>query len=826
MILLTCYSPFPKYSRSVNLLVGQEEPGIQHRIRVQGYRIDTLVHQPLGQVRMIRRALTANADVLTGFLAGLDGVRQQRLHRVITLIEQVGNNAGVPVQAQSQLGQVVGTNGEAIKVLQELLRQNSVGRQLTHHDHAQTVLAALQAIFCQQAHYLLGFTHCAHKRNHHFHVGEAHLITHFFQGTAFQLETVTEGFRDVAGRTTEAQHRVLFVRLIQSAANEVGVLVGFEVRQANNHLLRRERSCQGGNAFNQLFHVEIHWRIVTGNALVDGLLDVTGQAVVVQQRFRVNTDHPVNDELQAGQANAFVRQRLEVKGTIRVAHVHHDLERNVGHGIDGVLTQFEVQRTLVDHTGVAFGAGHSHFLAIVQQLRGITTTDYRRDTQLTGNDRRVAGTTTTIGHNSGGPLHYRFPVRVGHVGNQHVAGLNTIHFIDAGDNLHRATADLVADTAAFNQHLAGFFQQIALHHVGRGTTLDGFRAGLNDVDLAVIAVFGPLDVHRALVVLFDDHGLLGQFFYFRVGDGEAVALVVVYLHGLHKLTFAGLGMVNHLDGLAAQVTAQHRRTARFQGRLVYIEFVRVYRALYHCLAQAIGRGDKHHVTETGFSVQGKHDAAGSGFTAHHFLDTGRQRHQLVVKAVVNPVGNRTVVEQGGKYFFYRNTNLLQANHVQEGFLLASERCIRQVFRSRRRTNSNRHGLIAIPEFRVGFFQGIIKNVGERGVDHPLANLCANPGQFVNIVNVQGIQGFINAVFQAIGGQEFPVGVCSCCKTARNGNTCIGEITDHFTEGSVLASNTVNIGHSQVVKPDNVIFQSVVSLESVWRGVSNMAAMIL
>ena len=105
-------------------------------------------------------------------------------------------------------------------------------------------------------------------------------------------------------------------------------------------------------------------------------------------------------------------------------------------------------------------------------------------------------------------------------------------------------------------------------------------------------------------------------------------------------------------------------------------------------------------------------------------------------------------------------------------------------------------------------------------------MCANPGQLVNIVNVQDIQGFVDAVFQAVSGQEFPVSMCRCSETARNGNTCIGEITDHFTEGSVLAPNTVNIGHSQVVKPDNVIFQSVVSLKSVWRGVSNMAAMIL
>src|SRR5690606_29980603 len=126
----------------------------------------------------------------------------------------------------------------------------------------------------------------------------------------------------------------------------------------------------------------------------------------------------------------------------------------------------------------------------------------------------------------------------------------------------------------------------------------------------------------------------------------------------------------------------------------------------------------------------------------------------------------------------------------------------------------------------GVFQGVLEYVGERSINNPLTNFCANPGQLVNVVYVKRIQSLINTVFQTVRCQKFPVCMRRCGKTARDGNPCIGEITDHFTEGSVLAPDTVNIGHSQVVKPDNVIFQSVVSLVSVWRGVSNLACMIL
>ncbi len=58
---------------------------------------------------------------------------------------------------------------------------------------------------------------------------------------------------------------------------------------------------------------------------------------------------------------------------------------------------------------------------------------------------------------------------------------------------------------------------------GARLRLHGFRAGLQDVELAVDAVPAPLDVHRAAVVLLDDQRVAGQFQDFVVVEREPVA---------------------------------------------------------------------------------------------------------------------------------------------------------------------------------------------------------------------------------------------------------------------------------------------------------------
>src|SRR3989338_3336938 len=191
------------------------------------------------------------------------------------------------------------------------------------------------------------------------------------------------------------------------------------------------------------------------------------------------------------------------------------------------------------------------------------------------------------------------------------------------DDPHAACTDLLTDSATFHQHDAGFLEQVALHYIDIGAAFHRFRTRLNDVQLAVVAVFGPLDVHRTTVVLLDDHRLLGQLADLGIAEAEARAIGAFHIDNLDRFTGLGFVAVNHLDGFAAQVAAQDRRAAGFQRLFVDIELIRVNRTLYHGFTQAVGAGDKHRITEARLGVQGEHHAGGPGFRTHHSFRTPR-----------------------------------------------------------------------------------------------------------------------------------------------------------------------------------------------------------
>src|SRR5690606_41755572 len=71
---------------------------------------------------------------------------------------------------------------------------------------------------------LLRFADGAHERHHHFHIGKAHHIAHFLQRTTLKLETLAEVLADITRRTTEAEHRVFFMRLVQRSEEHTSEL--------------------------------------------------------------------------------------------------------------------------------------------------------------------------------------------------------------------------------------------------------------------------------------------------------------------------------------------------------------------------------------------------------------------------------------------------------------------------------------------------------------------------------------------------------------------------------------------------------------------------
>ena len=193
-----------------------------------------------------------------------------------------------------------------------------------------------------------------------------------------------------------------------------------------------------------------------------------------------------------------------------VAHVHHDLDGNLGHQAALHFRDFGLQQSVVNKAGVALGAAHCDQHAFFERLGGVAAADNGRNAQLARNDGGVAGAPAPVGHDGRGALHDRFPVRVGHVGHQHVTGLHRVHLADVVDDAHRAGADFLANGAAFDQHGGAALELVAVFHRVGGLAFDGLRARLQDVDLAVDAVLAPFDVHGPAVMVFNHQRVAGE----------------------------------------------------------------------------------------------------------------------------------------------------------------------------------------------------------------------------------------------------------------------------------------------------------------------------
>ena len=128
----------------------------------------------------------------------------------------------------------------------------------------------------------------------------------------------------------------------------------------------------------------------------------------------------------------------------------------------------------------------------------------------------MAGSAASVGDNRTGFFHHRFPVRIGHVGHEHITGLHQIHFGQAVDQPNRSSADFLTNRTAFRQNGAFPFEFVAQFGLAFHLALHSFRPSLQDVQLAVNSILAPFDVHRATVMRFDDQGVLGQFGHFVV----------------------------------------------------------------------------------------------------------------------------------------------------------------------------------------------------------------------------------------------------------------------------------------------------------------------
>ena len=367
----------------------------------------------------------------------------------------------------------------------------------------------------------------------------------------------------------------------------------------------------------------------------------------------------------------------------------------------------------------------------------------------------------------------------------------------------RAGADAMSDTATGGEDRALGAQVVALQDIA-GAALNRLGTGLDHIQEAVQTVLRPLDVHGPAIVVLDQHRLLGQFHNLGVGDGEAQTIGLGHLLGEDLLGAAGFG-IDHAQGLAAHIAAQHGGPASGQGRLVDIELVGIDGALDHHFAQAIAGGDKDGIAETRFRVQGEHDAGGGEVAAHHALDAGGEGDVAMLEALVDAVGDGPIVEQGGEHLLDAVFDIVQTLDVEEGLLLAREGGIRQVLGG----GGGAHGP---GDFAARLGHELLVIVIDAGFEGGREGLCHDPateagtdlGQLGNVFHVQIIEHGLDALVQSVLGQELAVGIGGSGKTAGDPHADFRKVMDHFAKGGVLAAHDRHIVHAQVAEPADVL----------------------
>ena len=514
----------------------------------------------------------------------------------------------------------------------------------------------------------------------------------------------------------------------------------------------------------------------------------------------MHADVVVDDELEAGKAHALVRNLAEVKGKLRVADVHHDLDGNVGQFAATLLLGRELEQPLVDVARVAFGAGHGDRLVFGEHFGCVAAAHHSRNAQLAGDDGRMAGASAAVGDDGARTLHHRLPVGVGHVGDQHVARLDALHLGSALDDAHGTGADLLADGAALGEHAALALEGVLDLDVGvLLAALHGLGTGLQDVDLAVNAVLAPLDVHRAAVVLLNDAGELGELDHVLVGEGEAVAVRFGHVHRAHGAAGSLVKVKLHLDELAAERLAHDRILALGKDGLVHVELVGVHGALHDGFAKAVAGRDEHNLVKAAFGVEREHHAGGALVGAAHALHARGQGHFHVGEALVDAVADGAVVVQRGEHLLHAGEHLIDADHVQVRLLLAGKGGVRQVLGGCRRANGHGDLLLAVLEPIIEFADFLLEFRGELGLLDPAADFSASLGELLHIVNVKGSQTLGDAILQAAFLDEQAETFSGCRKAVGNADPGAGELAEQFAKRGILAADAVDVSHAQLTK---------------------------
>ncbi len=515
-------------------------------------------------------------------------------------------------------------------------------------------------------------------------------------------------------------------------------------------------------------------------------------------------DRLADDELHAREADAVVRQERGLEGQIRVAQVDHDLGGRPGHLAHVGAIDVEGDLARVDPRGIPLGAGNGDRLAGGNGRRAVARSNDRRDAQLTGDDRSVAGAPAAIGDDRGGGLHHGLPVRRRHVRHQHLARLEARQLLDVPDRARRSGGDHLADGSALRDDLALTVQDVGLEH--RLPALGGHRlgAGLHQIELAVEAVLGPLHVHRLAVVALDLDRVVGELQDVLVVEAVLLAVRLGGRDVANRVLALALDE-DHLDRLVADQAAQHGAVTLLEGGLVDIELVRIDGALDHVLAEAVGAGDEDDVAEARLGVEREEDAGGREVGPDHLHDPDRQRDLEVVEALIDPVVDGAVREQAGEAAAAGVEEALVAVDVEIGLLLAGEARGGQVLGGGRASHREARVLpVLLPELPVALEDLAGQVVRQPGAVDDLPGALAAPRQIGHVVGVQIVEGLVKPAPGIRLLQDVTVGIGGGGVSVGHEHALVGQLAVHLAERRVLAAHQRNVVDADLFEETDVL----------------------
>jgi len=161
----------------------------------------------------------------------------------------------------------------------------------------------------------------------------------------------------VAGRSAEAEHRIVLLGLETGTAEQTRVFIGLEIREAHDHGFRIERGGDGTDTFRESFDKKVRRLSVSAREALDRGASLGRHHLLGRyERHRMHADMLADDELHAGQAYPIVGQQRGLEGQIWVSQIDHDGRVRPFELAGGDALDLERQLTRVDATDVSFRA--------------------------------------------------------------------------------------------------------------------------------------------------------------------------------------------------------------------------------------------------------------------------------------------------------------------------------------------------------------------------------------------------------------------------------------------------------------------------------------